>query len=167
MRDEKNTFTEAQAAAYPFGNNSQFFPALILVTFDQLVTSSIAPYFAACIVLGAVFYLPPVLSIPAFGINFLLYSILIRIIQGDLSVVSSNLLNGVTTAAVGLFRSLSFWTSRVNSIGQKLCIDRQQLELEEKNRQLAQLASIDILAGLLYRREPNKSLSYEIKKWRK
>ncbi len=131
---------------------------IILVSLDQLVTTAITPFLVICICVAMIFTIQPIISISLFLCTYLTYYFLLGLYQFDLAVLLSNRVNGITSVAIGVFLSLSFWRGNTRNLLQKQFIAKQQQELEEKNTKLSLLAAVDGLTGLLNRRELDKSL---------
>jgi len=123
-----------------------------LVAFDQLITTNITPFILLCMGIGVAFILRPLLSVTIFGIFSIVFCIAVAIFQDDPAIVLTNRVNGVGFAVFGMSLSLIIWNIYKKSIEQEIEIERQQEELEEKNRELQRLAYLDTLTGLYNRR---------------
>lgn len=131
---------------------------IALVSLDQLVTNAITPFLIICVIITMLFSMRPILSISLLLATYLGYFFSIDIFQKNPAIVLSNRVNGLSAVAIGLFLALSIWRNTTRDFQQKQFIARQQKELEEKNNELALLAAVDGLTGLLNRRELDKSL---------
>jgi len=132
---------------------------IALVSLDQLVTTAITPFLVICIFIAMLFTLRPLASIPLFLGTYLVYYFAIGLYQANQAILLSNRVNGLTAILMGIFLALSIWRTTTRDFLQKQFIAKQQKELEEKNNELALLAAVDGLTGLLNRRELDKSLS--------
>ncbi len=132
---------------------------IALVSLDQLVTTAITPFLVICIFIAMLFTLRPLASIPLFLGTYLVYYFAIGLYQVNQAILLSNRVNGLTAILMGIFLALSIWRTTTRDFLQKQFIAKQQKELEEKNNELALLAAVDGLTGLLNRRELDKSLS--------
>lgn len=138
---------------------SMIMAGIALVTLDQLVTTAITPFLVICIIIATLFTIRPLASIPVFLSTYLVYYFLIGLYQPNLAILLSNRVNGLTAVAIGSFLALSIWRTTTRDFLQKQFIAKQQQQLEEKNNELALLAAVDGLTGVLNRRELDKSLS--------
>lgn len=126
---------------------------IALATIDQLVTTNITPFILLCIGLGAVFILRPMSAAIIFGIISVAFCVSIGILQDDRAIVLTNRINGIGFALFGMSLSFIIWNINRKNIEQEMEIERQQEELEEKNRELQRLAYLDALTGLYNRRK--------------
>ncbi|MBN2253486.1 MAG: GGDEF domain-containing protein [Kosmotogaceae bacterium] len=126
---------------------------IALATIDQLVTTNITPFILLCIGLGAILIVRPMSAAILFGIISVAFCLSIGILQDDRATVLTNRVNGVGFAVFGMCLSLIIWNIYKKSIEQEIEIEKQQEELEEKNRELQRLAYLDTLTGLYNRRK--------------
>ena len=138
---------------------STILAGIALVSLDQLVTTAITPFLVICIIIALLYTIRPIVSIPLFLTTYLAYYFSIGLYQPNPAILLSNRVNGLSAIAIGAFLTLTIWRGNTRDILQKEFIAKQQQELEEKNNELALLAAVDGLTGLLNRRELDKSLS--------
>ena len=131
---------------------------IALVSLDQLVTTAITPLLVICIFIAMLFTIRPMASVPLFLGTYVVYYFTIGLYQPDQAILLSNRVNGLTAVVMGMFLALVIWRNTTRDFLQKQFIAKQQKELEEKNNELALLAAVDGLTGLLNRRELDKSL---------
>jgi diguanylate cyclase (GGDEF)-like protein len=118
---------------------------IIIVTFDQLVTTNITPFLLICIISGAVFLIRPLISSIIYLTTYLAYYYSIALTITGQQVLLSNRVNGITAVGIGFFISAIFWHYNYTNIIQKRRIEIQQKQLE-------QMAYYDPLTGLPNRR---------------
>lgn len=128
---------------------------VVIVTFDQLVTTSITPFMLTCIVIGLVFLIRPIVSFIMYLIVYLIYYFMISLTISNPQVLLSNRVNGITAVALGLFISIVLWNYNYFYITQKRCIENQK-------RQLEQMAYYDCLTDLPNRRFIDKIIEQEL-----
>lgn len=129
---------------------------------DQLVTVSITPYIVAAMLVAFLVRLRPGISLALFGAALGAFTITMARTQADGAVRLSNQVNGITVTAVGLGLSLLLWRSDVHRIGLREQVAVHQHQLEQTNRQLAQLAAFDTLTGLPNRRHFRELVDAEV-----
>jgi diguanylate cyclase (GGDEF)-like protein len=134
---------------------------LIITIFDQLVVSGITPFLIACVFAGFAFLIRPLFSVTMYlSLAFIMMECL-RLTQSDPVVLLSNQLNGIAASGLGLILSIITWKSFVRQARQENYIQKQQIELENKNIMLDQLASYDSLTGLKNRRAFQETVRQE------
>ena len=138
------------------------FLSAAISSIDQLVTYSINPYLIACMAVGAIFLIKPLYSILIYLSSYIVFYIGMGIVQSEPAILLSNRVNGLTSVVLGIFFSSMAWRSTIVNLQQKRRIDKQQKELEDKNRSLQYLASTDPLTGLINRRIFDEKISFEI-----
>lgn len=135
---------------------------IVLVTFDQLVTSSITPFLICSIIVGVVFLLKPLISALVYCISFVSYFFAISITQTDPAILLSNRVNGLTAVGLGFFLSVLLWRTSLSNLQQKQTISEQEIELVQKNHELEMLAYYDQTTGVYNRRKFDELLIREI-----
>jgi len=138
------------------------FLSAAIASIDQLVTHSINPYIIACMAVGAIFLIKPLYIILIYLSSYIFFYIAMGILQSEPAVLLSNRINGLTSVVLSVFLSSILWRSTVVNLCQKRHIDKQQQELEDKNKSLQYLASTDPLTGLMNRRKFDEEISLEI-----
>ena len=136
---------------------------VVIVTLDQLVTTSITPFLVVCTIIALAFLLRPLASVSIYFITYLLFYFSIAYTQYDPYILASNRVNGLTALAIGIALSNILWQYFTKDFSQRNLIKQQNSELvfekkklEEINEKLNQLAAYDSLTGLLNRREFEK-----------
>lgn len=104
---------------------------IVIVTIDQLITTSITPFLIVCAVSGIVFLIRPLLSIIIYLGSYLIYYNLIALTITDYQVLLSNRVNGATAVALGLLISVVGWHYNYTNIIQKRKTNSQQKKLEK------------------------------------
>lgn len=127
---------------------------IIIVTIDQMETTSISPFILVSIVVGAVFLIRPLVSGIIFFTSYLVYYNLIAITITSQEVLLSNRVNGITAIALGFFLSVLIW--RYNYIN---IIQNRRIEVQQ--RRLEQMAFSDPLTKLYNRHFFNKMIKKE------
>ncbi len=136
----------------------------IVCAIDQLITPSINPFLVANLGIAMAIIIYPLISLPLYALNYLVFIVIIPFTQTDPELLSSVMVNGLTAAVLGLGLSLMVWRSNTITIRQNRLIETQNRELEEKNRQLTYLARTDTMTGLLNRGYFTDLLKAEIKR---
>lgn len=134
----------------------------IITSVDQLVTYSIIPFLISCMAMGTIFIIQPLVNSLIFLSGYVTYFFGIGIVQSDLSILLSNRVNGFTSMVLGLFLSIILWRSNVINLQQEKHIQRQQSELQDKNKELQCLATTDSLTGLVNRRHFEEIIAVEM-----
>lgn len=112
--------------------------------------------------MGSIFIIKPYYSVLIYLSTYIIYYFSIGLSQKESVLLLSNRINGSTGIFLGLFLSLLIWRSHVINLQQKERIERQQYELEEKNRQLQLLATTDSLTGLINRMTFEERITNEL-----
>lgn len=116
------------------------YSGVVLTVYDQLVTQSILPFLIGVLILGVVYINPPVKALVWLVSAYVLLSVGMGLTQENQDILLSNRVNSFTIICLGFALSLILWNSNVENITQKRFIAEQQAQLEEKSRQLEQLA---------------------------
>lgn len=112
------------------------FSSTALALIDQLATTNIVPYLTACMAVGAIFITKPFHSIFIFLSNFIIFYLVMGMVQLELSVLVSNGINGLSSALLVIFLSFLMWKYNVVNFQQQKQIRSQQKMLEDSNREL-------------------------------
>jgi diguanylate cyclase len=124
---------------------------VVICIIDQLVTPSISPFLMASVAVAVVVIMRPQISTALYVTAYLLFYFLLPLTQTSADMLLSVRVNGISAAAIGLGISLIGWRTNLINFFQKNLIEKQTLEMEEKNRLLLQMAGTDILTGLYNR----------------
>jgi len=127
---------------------------IVIVTFDQLVTTNITPFILICVIVGAIFIIRPLISFIIFLISYIAYYFSIAMTISDPEILLSNRVNGIIAVAIGMMLSITLWRYNYTSIIQKRRIEYQQKQLE-------QMAFFDPLTDLPNRRLMEKLIKRE------
>ncbi len=137
------------------------------VTIDQWVTANITPYLIVCTIVGAIFIIRPAYAGILYLVSFVAFYVGLGFTQTNPVFLLSNRVNGLFALGIGFCLSYISWRTNVINLNQADFIKRQQMELEDKNQQLEQLAFIDPLTGLFNRRYFEEQLRSEIARLRR
>lgn len=133
-----------------------------IVAVDQLVTSNITPFLIVCMVLAGGLLMRPAFALVLYSIAFGLFWHSIGLTQSDPAILMSNRVNGITATGFAFCLSLIVWNTYRQNVRQQDFIERQQTELEDKNKALELLAASDPLTGLFNRRSFEKLVEREL-----
>lgn len=134
----------------------------IIVAIDQMVVASITPYVIVCTIIGAIFLISPLYAVIIHTLSYIIFYFAIGIYQTNPDLLLSNRVNGLFAFGIGICLSYILWRTNSVNLQQAEFIKKQQNELEEKNKQLEQLAFYDPLTGLFNRRYFEEQLRSEI-----
>ncbi|WP_318502365.1 GGDEF domain-containing protein [Bacillus sp. T3] len=118
---------------------------------DQLVTTNINPLLTACIGVGVIFLIPPIVSAAYYIITFLLFFSMVTWTQTAPDLLEHVRINSLTATGMGFGVSWILWRNHFFRAQQQKIIEEQKRELEEKNEYLHYLAIHDPLSGLFTR----------------
>ncbi|HHU17668.1 MAG TPA: GGDEF domain-containing protein [Clostridiales bacterium] len=127
---------------------------IVIVTFDQLVTTNITPFLLISIIIGVVFLIRPLASFIIYVASYMAYYYSIALTITDQQILLSNRVNGITAVGIGFLLSLILWYYNYTNITQKKRIEIQQKQLE-------QMAYYDPLTDLPNRRLLEKLIKQE------
>lgn len=130
---------------------------IFLCVSDQLVTTNINPLLVACMGIGVVLLIPPIISAVFYLITFVFFYHLVTLTQHVPDLLEHVRVNSITATGMGFGVSWILWKNNVLRAKQQKIIEDQKLELEEKNRYLEYLAIRDPLTKL-YNRDHVKEL---------
>lgn len=131
---------------------------------DQLVTATINPYLVSSVTVALVVIIPPHLSAILYSVTYLFFYLSLPLGQSSNDLLLSLQVNGISAAGIGFGVSLIIWRTNAINFFQKKFIEKQTLEMEEKNRQLERMAGTDVLTGLHNRMRFIEFLNREIKR---
>ncbi len=124
---------------------------ILLCVSDQLVTTNINPLLVACMGIGVIFLIPPVVSAAFYFITFFSFFYMAAWTQHAPDLLEHIRVNGLTAAGMGFGVSWILWKNHILRIKQQQIIENQKRQLEEKNKYLQFLATADSLTGLFNR----------------
>jgi two-component system, sensor histidine kinase and response regulator len=107
-----------------------------IVVVDQLVTAAITPFLIVCTIVALAFLIPPGKALVLFGLAYLAFFFLLPLTQNEPSILLSNRVNGITAIGVGFFLSVLLWRNFENRAYQSQIIDKQSLDLQQRNTEL-------------------------------
>jgi serine phosphatase RsbU (regulator of sigma subunit) len=115
-----------------------WFPTLgiLLVAYDQYVTTNITPFLVVCMALGFLPVIRPSLSLIVFAASYAAFYFAIALVQEDPAILLTNRVNGLTFAAIGFVLSTILWHQYRRSILQHRQIVEQSRELRERNQMI-------------------------------
>ncbi|ANB58513.1 diguanylate cyclase domain protein [Anoxybacillus sp. B7M1] len=145
---------EGEKKAYLMQTMSIFLNLLfgiLLCVSDQLVTTNINPLLTACIGVGLIFLIPPIIAVVVYAATFFLFFYMVTWTQHVPELLIHIRINSVTATGMGLGISLILWKNHLSKLKQNHVIQEQQRNLEEKNESLQFLATRDALTGLFNR----------------
>jgi serine phosphatase RsbU (regulator of sigma subunit) len=96
---------------------------------DQLVISSITPYFIACVLTGLIILIPPVYAFLYFISTYIIFYFAISLTQVNNQILISNQINGITACGVGLCLSFILWRGYLIRTKQSRVIEKRNKEL--------------------------------------
>jgi diguanylate cyclase (GGDEF)-like protein len=123
---------------------------IVIVAFDQLVTTNITPFLLSCIVCATFFLLRPLVSFLIFTMSYAAFHYLIAFFTTNDQILLSSRVNGITAVGAGFFLSVLLWHYNYTNITQKWRIENRQKQLEH-------MAYYDHLTNL-----PNRRLFYKL-----
>lgn len=106
---------------------------ILLVAYDQYVTTNITPFLVVCMAVGFLPLLRPVIALTTFGVSYLIFHFAIALFQGNDAILLTNRVNGLTFAAIGFVLSVILWLQFRRNILQHRQIVDQSRELRERN----------------------------------
>ncbi len=110
-----------------------------ITTIDQLITPNVTPFLVACTITAVIFLMRPFFAAIVYAGTYILYYNALAITQFSGEILLSNRVNGITAIGIGFCLSIILWKGYSINLKQEKHIKQQQLGLEEKNQQLAEL----------------------------
>lgn len=107
---------------------------------DQLVTTSITPYFIAGVGLPIIFNVKPSFAIFTFSLTFILLVILLPFVQFNSEVILSNYANGFVIYLISCYLAYRSWRTNLQNFRKDRIINVQRLKLESQNVELTKTA---------------------------
>ncbi|MDX9847869.1 MAG: HAMP domain-containing sensor histidine kinase [Tenuifilaceae bacterium] len=136
QRNEKQTCTPFSRAFVNLFFLLLLVVGVAIVVIDQWVTPSITPFLVICTILGVVFLVDPKRSAAFFILAYILFYLGLSFTQADSEILLSNRVNGFTSVGIGFFLSYVMWRSAKERIQQRIIIERQSADLEQKYAEL-------------------------------
>lgn len=134
---------------------------------DQLVTSSITPFMLVTLAVVLTVLQPPKVAAALLAGATVALTVGMAAFQSEHTVVVSNIVNGVSIALIALLIAGLRWWSELEALTLRDALAAKQAELEERNQELAHLASYDELTLLLNRRGLLMLLEHELARLRR
>lgn len=126
-----------------------------IVSIDQLVTTNVTPFMAACFIAAVYLRVRPRLAMAAFTVALCAYMYGIAVFGTDPQVIASNRVNGITVAAIAVTLNLALWQNHRIRV-------RQERQIESQREQLEAMAYQDLLTGIYNRRFMEEAIEKEI-----
>lgn len=108
---------------------------------DQLVTPAIAPFILVTLICALLLYMHPFQAGLYYTFGFLVLVLMLNIHQHNNSILLSNLVNGLTTVAIGWALSVTLWINQLRRFEKDLIIKNQQNKLTQHNKMLSERTS--------------------------
>lgn len=124
---------------------------VIVALIDQRVTTSITPLIVSSLGVGATILIPPLLAAAFYALVLILFWTLIGGVQPGADVLLSLRVNAVTVTGLGFGLCYVLWRNHLVTLRQRREIEAQKAALEEKNRKLERLATLDPLTAIANR----------------
>lgn len=114
----------------------------IIAMQDQLVTPSITPFLVGSMAVPLVFIIPPFISFFLYVGAYGFFYFIMALTQYNQNILISNRVNGFTAVGIGFCLGVVLWYNEKERQKQRKRIEKQQLSLEEKNRQLVEMNQV-------------------------
>lgn len=138
------------------------FIGAVISSIDQLVTPNITPFLIATVIAGIVFLTPLMQVIIVYVFGYSVFFFALSLTQTSEAILASNRVNGLTMIGIGIGLAYVLWKAHCTAVFQRRFIQQQNEDLEKKNKELYQLASIDLLTGLYTRRHFEEIMKEQI-----
>lgn len=125
--------------------------SIAVVTADQWITPSIAPFLLCCLITSVVIYMQPFPSVLVFAVGYIFFFFALGLTQDNAQVLLSNRLNGFVASVMGCTLSTMLWRKFVTITLQQEQLEKANAELQTKQRELERLTRLDGLTGLFNR----------------
>lgn len=142
---------------------------VVITGVDQYVTTSISPFIIVSIVVALVVLVPPWISFTLYFALFGFFYFVMQHFVAQSTVLTSNILNGVTVTGMAIGLSNILWNYFSKTEKQRRLIEEQnfnlevqKIELQQLNYRLEQLATRDSMTQLLNRREFENQVNAEL-----
>lgn len=139
----------------------------VLCSFDQLVTNSITPYMLVCIGIGIIILVTPKAAVVYYLLAYGTLYYLVSLMQPSKDILLSIRTNSILATGIGLCIAIVTWRANIFLFLQKTQIEKQNAELQEKNKQLEYAAMHDDLTGLFKRNYFMQLVQREIERIRR
>ncbi len=121
------------------------------VTFNQWVTPNITPFVIGAMAISLVVYLRPLKSAWVFAAAYGVFAYAIGLTQVDTHVLLSNRINGLGATVMAWAMSVMLWRNFTTITLQRALLDKANVDLDSKQRELQRLTRLDGLTGLYNR----------------
>jgi diguanylate cyclase (GGDEF)-like protein len=125
--------------------------SIAVVTVDQWITTSITPFLLCCLITSVVIYLRPVSAAMLQTAAYFCFFYALGLTQGNPQVLLSNRLNGIAACVMGWALSVMLWRKFCTLSLQQAQLEKANVELQTKQRELERLTRLDGLTGLFNR----------------
>lgn len=124
---------------------------VILVAVDQPVTPNITAYLIACLVAGSAVYLRPRVAAGVYALSYLGFFTVMGWTQTNPELLLSNRINGFAACVLGCLCSCFMWRQYCTITLQQRQLEKANVQLSQKQRDLERLTRQDGLTGLFNR----------------
>ena len=125
--------------------------AAVVVSIDQLLTPNITLFLVACVFSSLVVFLRPIAAAGMYATAALVFLFTVGWVQPDATQLLLNQLNGLGMCFIGWALALLHWRQFTVRSLQKEQIDKLQLMLQQRQKELERLTRLDGLTGLYNR----------------
>lgn len=108
----------------------------VITVFAQFTNSSVMPFLIACIVIGTLFVIRPIVAVLNYVVGYGIIYCLMGFTQIHEGILIGNRINGLAIIALSTCLSIVLWKANVVNIQQRQLIHRQQEDLKDKNKEL-------------------------------
>lgn len=125
--------------------------AVAVVTVDQWITPSIAPFLLSCLIVSVALYVRPPFAVVLYVGAYFGFFYAVGLTQSNAQVLLSNRLNGIAACIMGLTLSVMLWRNFCKLSVQQVALENAHIELQQKQEALERLTRVDGLTGLFNR----------------
>ena len=134
----------------------------VITAIDQWTIDNITAFLIVCAIIGTVLLIRPLYAVMYYIVGYGAFYYLVGFTQSNEAILASNRVNGMFSISIGICLSIVLWRANAMNIQQRRLIQKQNEDLEEKNRELQFIASYDALTGLLSRRQFAEFIDQEL-----